>query len=100
MSQSTARTGPSGLVRPEPAPTPRSEPVDGDLEAALWKIRELATRPAPGPVSESVRFSIETAKELADTAPNLYPMSAEAAARVRLIATFLAAALDEIGYQA
>lgn len=100
MSQSTARTGPSGLVRPDPAPTPQSAPVDSDLEALLWKIRELAARPAPAPLSDSTRFSIETAKGLADHAPALYPMSTEVAARFRLISNFLTTALDETDGQA
>lgn len=88
------RTGPSGLVRPHTTPTPH---VDGDLEAAITTIRTLAARPSPAPVPESARFSIDTAKTLAEKAPDLYPMSSEVAARFRLIATFLDTALDETG---
>lgn len=92
MSQSTAHTGPSGLVRA----TPIRQPQNPELDAALGRIREIANRPTPGPVPESIRFSIETAKGLADAAPELYEMSAGAAGRFHLIATFLGTALDEI----
>ena len=98
MTQSTARTGPSGLVRPTPDPTPatvRTATIDGDIEAALWKIRELAARPAPGPLSDATRFSIETAQGLAKHAPDLYDMSNEVAGRFRLIVNFLTTALEE-----
>lgn len=96
MSQSTAHTGPSGLVRA----TPVRQPQNPELDAALGRIREIAGRPAPSPVPESIRFSIETAKGLADAAPQLYEMSAGAAGRFHLIATFLSIALDEIDEQA
>lgn len=77
MAQSTARTGPSGLVKPTSSPTtpPPSLALNGDLEAAFHQIRQIAARPAPGPFPESLRFSIETAKGLADAAPQLYETS-------------------------
>ena len=94
MHHSTARTGPHGLVRPTP-PTSTPAPIDGNLEAVIDQIRQIAARPAPAPLADSTRFAIETAKGLADHAPALYPMSSEVAARFRLISTFLTTALEE-----
>lgn len=94
MTQPIARTGPSGLVKRAPTP-PAPAHRDWDLEAAFQQIRELAARPAPEALPESVRFSIDTAKGLADSAPRLCAMSPEVSSRFRLIATFLDTALTE-----
>lgn len=98
MHHSTARTGPHGLVRPTP-PTSTPAPIDGDLETLIADIRRIAARPNPAPLADSTRFAIETAKGLADHAPDLYPMTTEVAARFRLISNFLTTALDEADQQ-
>ena len=99
MTQPTARTGPAGLVRPTTNTRPIRQPQNTELEAALDRVRTLAARPTPPPTPESARFSIETARVLAEKAPDLYAMTPEVAGRFRLIATFLDTALDEIGPQ-
>lgn len=108
MSQSTARTGPSGLVRPDTTPNPvavahlvqKGISRAAQLEAALDQIRAAFHTDEQPVLPESAQFSIETAKVLADKAPDLYEMSPEVAGRFRLISTFLTTALDEAGAQA
>lgn len=98
MTQSTARTGPSGLVRPDSLPAPTS--VNGDLEAAIHQIRVIARRPAPGPISPATRFSVDTALRLAEKAPELYGMDDTVKRRFDLIANFLRDAITDMDEQA
>lgn len=106
MSQSTARTGPSGLVRPTEraqaiaATVQRGISRAAQFEAALDQLRAAFPTDEQPVLPESARFSIETAMTLAEKAPDLYPMSREVAGRFQLIATFLDTALEETGGQA
>lgn len=80
MHQSTAPTSSHpGTPRP-------------DLEDAIARIRAAAAQPTPLP--DSVRFNLETARELARRAPGLYEMGAGTRGRFTLIATFIDDALN------
>lgn len=104
MTHSTARTGPSGLLRPlterdraTAATAQRGLSRAAQFEAALDQLRAAFPTDEQPVLPESARFPIETAKVLAEKAPDLYSMSSEVAARFRLIVTFLDTALEETG---
>lgn len=109
MSQSTARTGPSGLVRPTTT-SERTIAIAGavqqgmrraaQFENALDQLRDAYTATQHATLPGSVRFSIETALELAERAPELYEMPENVASRFRLVTLFLRDALTTIDEQA
>ena len=104
MSHSTARTGPSGLVRP--TTSDRAIAVAGavqqgmcraaQFEAALDQLRDAYTATQHAPLPDRTRYSLETALSLAEKAPELYAMPDNVAQRFHTISVFLREALDAI----